>query len=464
MTSIISSGIGSGLDIAGIVQSLVAAEGQPVESRINRQEARAQAILSAYGSIKSTLSDLRDKLEQMKTLESFLARTAVSGNEDFFTVSAGSSALPASYSLEVVQLAQAQKLTSGTFTDADAVVGTGTLSLTIGGSISDIEIDSTNNTLSGIRDAINSAPDNPGVQATIVNADSGSYLILTAESTGAAETITVTQSGGDGGLSALEYDPGGGLTSLTETIAASDAQIRIDGFDIFSDNNTFTGAIDGVTITVQEESGGVAESLTITNDPDATKGLIADFVESYNALIDTFDALTAYDAEAEIAAPLLGDASIRGIRDQIRRELSLAVTSIEAPFSMLSDVGVEVQLDGKLQINDSQLSDVLAEDFQQVGELFSNTDGFAVRLFDQVDGFLNSDGIIEARSQGLEDQISGLGDERIELSERLSSLEARLFRRFIALDSLLAQLSSTSNFLTQQLDNLPGVSRPGDSG
>ncbi|MEM7432325.1 MAG: flagellar filament capping protein FliD [Pseudomonadota bacterium] len=464
MTSIISSGIGSGLDIAGIVQSLVAAEGQPVETRINQQEARAQSILSAYGSVKSILAELRDKLELMKSLDSFLSRTATSGNEDFFTVSAGSTALPASYALEVVQLAQAQKLTSGTFTDADAVVGTGTLTLTVGAVSSDIEIDSTNNTVSGIRDAINAAPDNPGVQATIVNADSGSYLILTAESTGAAQSITVTQSGGDGGLSALEYDPANSLTSLSETVAAADAQIRIDGFDIFSDTNTFVGAIDGVTITAVESSAGATESLSIANDPDAAKQLINDFVESYNTLIDTFDSLTAYDAEAETAAPLLGDASIRGIRDQIRRELSIAVTDLEAPFSMLSDVGVEVQLDGKLQVNDPKLSDVLGEDFQKLGELFSTTDGFAVRLYDQIEGFLNSDGIIEARTKGLEDQISGLDDERIELSERLSSLETRLFRRFNALDSLLAQLSSTSSFLTQQLDNLPGVSRSGSSG
>ena len=123
MASIVSTGIGSGLDIAGIVQSLVAAEGEPVEARISQQEARAQSKLSAFGSLKSALSDLRDKLDIMRNLDQFLARKAVSSNEDYFAVSAGTDALPASYSLEVVQLAQAQKLTSGAFTDADTVVG-----------------------------------------------------------------------------------------------------------------------------------------------------------------------------------------------------------------------------------------------------------------------------------------------------------------------------------------------------
>lgn len=460
MASIVSSGIGSGLDIVSIVQQLVAAEGEPVDSRITQQEARAQAKLSAFGSLKSALADLRDKLDIMKTLDEFLSRRAISGDEAAFTVTAGSTAQPSSYSVEVVQLAQAQKLTSGAFTDSDAVVGTGTLTIAMGASSADFEITAENNTLAGIRDTINSATNNPGVAATIVNADSGSYLILTAEETGAAQSMTITQTGGDGGLSALEYDPVGGLTALTESIVPQDAMIRIDGFDVMSESNNFAGAVEGVTISVLSETGGSTESLTVENDEAAARDLVEDFVESYNALITMFDGLTDFNAEFDVAAPLLGDATVRGIRDQIRRELSEAVTDIDAPFSVLRDVGLEIQLDGKMQINDDELSAILADDFVKFGQLFANTDGYAVRLFDLADGFLETDGIIEARTKGLTDKIEGFNDDREALNERLSSLETRLFRQFNALDSLLAQLSSTSNFLTQQLDNLPGFSRP----
>ena len=460
MASIVSTGIGSGLDISGIVQGLVQAEGQPVESRIVQQEARAQAKLSAFGSLKAVLADFRDKLDVMKTPEKFLTRKAVSGNEDSFTVSAGSTALPAKYSLEVVQLAQAQKLTSGAFADSDAVVGTGTLSIAVGAVSMDLEITTENQTLAGIRDAINSSNDNPGVAATIVNADAGSYLILTAEDTGVSNNITITQTGGDGGLSALEYDPANGLTSLNESIAAQDALVRIDGFDVMSETNTISGAVDGVTISLLAESGGSAESLTIENDETAARQLVDDFVDSYNELITTLDALTDFDAENEIAAPLIGDATIRGIRDQIRRELSSAVNDIDAPFSTLGEVGIAVQLDGSLEVDDAVLSNVLADEFFKFGQLFSNTDGFAVRLFDLADGFLKSDGIIETRTKGLETKMDSLVDDRDSLNERLSALETRLLRQFNALDSLLAQLSSTSNFLTQQLNNLPSVDRP----
>ncbi len=462
MPSIISSGIGSGLDIAGIVQQLVAAEGQPVATRLGQQEARAQAKLSAFGSLKSVLADLRDKLDTMKDAKQFLTRRASSSNEDVFTVTSDSEAVPARYSVEVVQLAQAQKLTSGAFADADAVVGTGTLTIQMGGVGTAIAIDSENNTLAGIRDAINSSQDNPGVAATIVNAESGSYLILTADKTGASNTITVTQSGGDGGLAALEYNPGVSA-ALSETIAAQDGQIRVDGFDVVSSNNSFAGAIEGVTITALQAATGT-ESLVVENDEEAVRTLVADFVESYNALIDTADNLTDYDPESNAAAPLVGDATVRSIRDQIRRELSTAVGDPGATYSLLSDVGVEVQLDGKLTINEEKLSGVLTDDFTQFGQLFAAEDGFATRLHGLVDGFLTTGGILEARTQGLEVTIEGIVERGEALNERLASLEARLLRQFNALDSLLGQLSTTSNFLSTQLNSLPGFTPPGANG
>jgi len=461
MASIVSTGIGSGLDIAGIVQSLVVAEGQPVELRIGQSEAKVQSKLSAFGSLKSALSDFRDKLDVMKSADEFLSRRAISANEDVFTSIAGSDALPARYDIEVVQLAQSQRLTSGAFADADAIVGTGSLEVSLGAATATIEITDENKTLSGIRDAINASIDNPGVSATIVNADSGSYIILTSDKTGLANAITVTQSGGDGGLAALEYDPGLGLNSLTESIAAQDALVRIDGLDVASTTNTIEGAIQGVTLDLLAGTQGSTEQLTIENDESAARSLVEDLVASYNALVNTLDLLTDYDAESESAAPLLGDSTVRGIRDQIRRELSTSVEDINAPFATLAEVGIETQLDGTLSVNESKLSEILGQDFAKFGQLFSTSDGFATRLYDLSDGFLKSDGIIETRSAGLQTQIDSLSDERDSLNERLASLETRLLRQFNALDSLLAQLNSTSNFLAQQLGNLPGVEQSG---
>ena len=459
MASIISSGIGSGLDISGLVQQLVAAEAKPVETRIGVQEARTQAKLSAFGSLKSVLSEFRDKLEIMKDLSGFLARKGSSADEEIFAVSVDEAAVAARYSVQVEQLARAHKLTSGAFANSDTVVGTGVLTVTVGSASFDIEITDDNSTLAGIRDAINSAGDNPCVAATIVNAEAGSYLILTADDTGSEQTITVTQTDGDGGLSTLEYDPQNGLTSLTETSAAQDAVVLIDGLQVVSAGNTVSAAIDGVTINLRQASPGEAVELQVENDDDAVRQTITEFVDSYNQIVDTFDKLTAFDATSKIGGPLLGDATIRGVREQIRREFSGVVESIDLPFSTLREVGIETQLDGKLAIVEEDLSAALADDFTRLGQLFANpTDGFATRLYGVVDGLLASDGIIDARTAGLNGQIEGFNDQREALSERLASLETRLLRQFNALDNLVGQLSVTSNFLTEQLANLPKIS------
>ncbi|MEX2257900.1 MAG: flagellar filament capping protein FliD [Woeseia sp.] len=459
MTSIISSGIGSGLDVAGLVQQLVTAEAKPVETRIGQQEARTQSKLSAFGSLKSALSEFRDKLEAMQNPQSFLARKGSSGNEELFGISVDESAVPARYSVEVLQLAEAQKLTSGAFANSDTVVGTGTLSMTIGASSFDVEITEENNTLGGIRNAINNAADNPGVAATIVNAEAGSYLIFTAADTGSEQTMTVTQAGGDGGLAALEYDPQSGLNALTEANAAQDALIRIDGFDVISASNTVSGAIDGVTINLLQSAAGEVADLEIENDEKFVRKSIDEFVESYNQLVETFDKLTAFDVESKIGGPLLGDSTIRGIQAQLRREFSEAVESLELPFSTLREIGIETQLDGKLAVLEEDLSAVLADDFTRLSQLFANpVDGYATRLYGLVDGILSSDGILDARTEGLNRQIDGFNEQREALGERLASLETRLLRQFNALDSLVSKLSSTSNFLTEQLANLPTFS------
>ena len=462
MASIVSSGIGSGLDITGIVQQLVAAEGAPVESRLARKEATAQAKLSAFGSIKSALSDFQSKSEAIKDLDKILVRSASSSDPEVFLATASTEAQPASYSLEVVQLARVQKLSSGAFADANTAVGTGTLTIEYDGSTVNLDITVGNESLDAIRDAINTSSNNPGVSASIVNAETGSYLILTGDATGDSKTIKVTQSGGDGGLAALEYDPGSGLNSLTESQAAQDALIRIDGLDVRSETNSFSDAVEGVTIDVVRSTEGGVETLTVNNDKDATSAAINDFVDSYNSLIDTYQSLTSYDQESNIAGALIGDSTLRGIVTEVRRQMSQAVTGATGSYSLLVDIGVELQVDGKLEVDSEKLTEALDNDFFQVGQLFSASDGFAVRAFDTAKSFLDSDGILEARTNGLNSTIEDIEEQRESLNDRLGSLEARLLRQYNALDGLLSELNNTSNFLNSQLQNLPGFTKPGD--
>lgn len=457
---IISPGVGSGLDINGLVTQLVAAEGQPAALRLSRQEARVQAELSAFGSFKSALSSFRDALEPLKELDKFQGRVTTTGDDTIFTASATSSSVPGSYSIEVRQLAQAHKLASDPFADADTVVGTGTLTLTVGDQAFAVEIDDSNNTLAGIRDAINGASSNTGVRATIVNGNDGSTLILSSVDTGVENSLVVTAAGGDGGLDGLVYDPAGTM-NLTELQAALDAEVIIDGFSVTSAGNSLTDAIEGVTLDLIAAQAGTTVELTVDYDRTNAKDLVNAFIESYNALVKRFSELTKFDPETKEKGALLGDSTLRAASSQIRREMSIAPAEINGAVGSLLDIGITIQLDGTLELDEGALTAQLDANFDDLGKLFSTEDGYAVRLDELLGRYLDDGGLIENRTDGLDERIEDIERQREALDRRLEAVEERLRAQFNALDTLVSQLNSTSAFLAQQLVNLPGATFQG---
>ena len=138
MATISSSGVGSGLDVAGLVKKLVEAEGAPKSLQLDKAEAKVQAKLSALGSLRSALATFRDSLTALKSASKFQGRAATLSVPDFLTASAGTTAVPGSYSVEVDRLASAHKLQSGDYLSADAIVGTGTLTIETGGETFDV--------------------------------------------------------------------------------------------------------------------------------------------------------------------------------------------------------------------------------------------------------------------------------------------------------------------------------------
>ena len=198
--------------------------------------------------------------------------------------------------------------------------------------------------------------------------------------------------------------------------------------------------------------------ITVGFDRAGARASIEALVDSYNAFVDAIDRLTSFDPETETAGPLLGDATVRNLTFQLRRELGESVTGLSGPFSSLVDLGITAEFDGKLAIDGAKLDAAFDEDFDAIGSLFTTADvGVAARLDALVDPYLSTGGLLDVRTDGLNTSIEDIGDRRASLDERLAAVEARLFDQFNALDTLLAQLQSTSNFLSQQLANLPGV-------
>ncbi|MFW5426290.1 MAG: flagellar filament capping protein FliD [Methylophagaceae bacterium] len=456
--AITAGGIGSGLDIESLVTQLVAAEGQPTSFRLDRKEASFQADLSAYGTLKAALSTFQTSVKALNDPESFQGRSATSSDTDLFTVSADTTAVAGSYDIEVTQLAEAAKLRSGDFTSGTEVVGTGTLDITLGSDTFQIVVDTDNQTLEGIRDAINAASDNPGVTASIINVDDGlggsvSRLILSSDKIGAANDISIAVTDDDldnadtSGLSQLA------TANLTSLQAAQDAIIFVDQQQVTRGDNTFSDVITGVSFTLKKADIGTTETLAIALDKASVKSKVTGFVESYNSLVETMNTLASYSSEGGASGPLVGDSVLRGVKSQIRQQMTSAISGLE--FSTLSEIGVTTDDTGKLKLDSSKFDEVLTSDFTAVSQLFASENGLANSLSGILEGYIDSSGILSARTEGLQNRIGSISDDRERLGLRLDALEKRYRAQFTAMDILVAQLQSTGNFLTSQLANLP---------
>lgn len=456
MESITSLGAGSGLDLAGLVDQLVAAERQSRQSRLVSSEARALSQLSAFGQIKGAASALEDGLEPLQDLSTYRGRVATTEDEDAFTVSAGASAATGSYSVEILSLATSQKLRTDAFTSATDSLGTGTLTISNSETSFAVVIGDDANSLADIRDAINSSSENKAVTAGIVNSVDGAHLVLTGSKTGEETAFSVAVSEGDGGLDSLAFTSGGGASAFSVVSAAADASLRIDGLEISSATNVVSSAIEGVSIDLLKAEEGRTVELTVDFDREAAKAQVEKFVSGYNNLLLTVGNQITFNAETFQSGPLFGDSAVRSLVSDAREVVNSASAGAFDSLRSLAQIGITTEVDGTLKIEESELQDALDSNFEEVGVLFAGEDGLAARLGGLLSGYLEPTGRLTTRTDSLESRIDDFSDQRDALERRMESFEARIRRQFTSLDTLLSELNNTSNFLSQQLDNLPG--------
>jgi flagellar hook-associated protein 2 len=466
-------GIGSGLDINSIVQGIVSAEGNAKTLLLANKGADIEAEISAFGGLKSILStSVAPPLSFLKTASNFESISLTSADTTVFTATASTgSVAPGVSGIKVVDLAEAHKLMTGdlpVFANEDAVVGTGVLTISVGASNFNVTIDSSNETMAGIRNAINNATDNTGVSATIINVDDGiggieAKLVLSSDNTGTANAITVTVDDDDltdadnSGLSVFDS-----ATQLTTLNAAVDAIIEVDGQTVTSSSNTIVDAIDGVTITALKEDVGVYD-LTVSTNTAIIKSNIELFVTNYSSLITYMNTVTAFDADAGTVGVLLGDSTIRSLSNQIRTKINETVTGISGQYTTLVDLGITSNADGTMKIDAAKLDTALTTNMDDVAELFSSTNGVATKLDSIVNEYTKLDGLLDTKTLGLNNSIDDINDDLADLDLSLTALEDRLFAQFSALDILMTQLNSTSSFLTQQFDAIKNITSFGNN-
>ena len=389
--SLATPGVGSGLDITSIVNKLMTVESRPLTA-LSAKEASFQAKISAYGSLKGGLAALQSALtglidaRNMKTVKASIVDSTLA------TVSAQSTAIPGSYSMKVSQLAQAHKVSSTGFTSTTSTVGSGSLTFTFGtyaagtftanaeAAAKSVTIGTGQNTLAGIRDAVNAA--GIGVTATIVNdgSASGNRLVFTSSATGAANSLKVTVADSDTtngdamGLSQLAYDPAGTVgngKNLAETVVAQNALLVIDGISVTKASNVIADAIQGVSINLTKADPAVTTTLTVSSDTSGIAKSVQDFVKAYNDLTASIATATKYDTVNKKAAILTGDSAPRIIQSQLRAIVTGSLTGSGLTLTTLSQVGVSFKVDGTLSLDTAKLNAAITGDPSGVGRLFA---------------------------------------------------------------------------------------------
>src|SRR5688500_879622 len=288
---------GSQIDVQSLVSQLVAAERKPLDDQVARAASRVTTQISATSALLGALSTFQTSLNNLKTTTAFSARTTSSTDPTILTASATTSAVPGRYDVVVDRLASAHQISSDAFPSGGTqVVGTGSVTVSLGATSFNVNIDATNNTLAGIRDAINVASGNPGVTATLITAADGAHLVLTSSKTGASNPIQVTQSGGDGGLSALEYT-NLNQANYTQLRAAQDSRVFVAGtYEATSSTNVIEGVIEGVSLSLVSAAPATTVTIDVSYDKTAAKEKINAFVSAYNTLRSMLTRLGGYDA------------------------------------------------------------------------------------------------------------------------------------------------------------------------
>lgn len=476
MASVSSLGIGANLDLSGLLTSLTTAESQPLVM-LQKQQISYTAKLSAYGTLQGALSTLQAAAAKLSDANLFQGVKATSSNTDVLTAAASAMGASGTYAVNVTQLAAAQSLAAAGVANAKAAVGKGTVTIdfgTISGGTLDaatgtysgasfspdaartaksIVIDDSNNSLEGLRDAINKSAD-IGVTAAIVN-DGGASpyrLVLTSKDTGVASSMRISVAG-DASLQGLLNHDASGAQALQQTSAAANAMLTVGGLPVTSKTNTVTDAAPGVTMTLAKAG---ASTLTVSRDTSAVEAAITSFVTAYNSLQATAGQLTQYDKEKQAGAALVGDSTLRTIQTRLRAALN---TPQAGELKVLSRVGVSFQKDGTLAFDAAKLKTAFADNKAGVAELFAGTGtagttGIGKQVSSLLDTFTSKDGMLSAATTGVKTTLKSLDDQYTATASRVEATVARYKAQFTQLDLLVSRMTSTASYLTQQFANM----------
>jgi len=434
-------GIVSGLDTTAIINGVIGTMRRPITA-MEITKGGLQAKQTAYREFNTLLTTLETTLEGLDTPGEFGAYTTTSSQETQVTGTAGVGAIAGAYSLEVTALAEGSLETSNGFSAASQVIGDGTMSVTVGTTVTAITVDtaSLNNTPTLLAGYIN---DNVlGAFAYVVDtgvAGANQFrLMVGAEETGTANAVSSTFS---------QTGVGAGL-SFTQSNAAVDASMVFGGLTIVKSENVVSDVIPGVSLELLAPTTGTA-TVTVGTDATAIGDNVDTFVTAYNAVMDFIIAQRATDET--LAGPLSGDSTLRTIERRLATVMGTGFAT--GQVSGLNEIGIGTDEAGRLVFDRTEFETGLGDHFSDVMTMVSGPTGLFVGMRDVADQVTDpTTGLIDPRIDGLDTEIDGMTEDIARQEAFLTAYEARLRAQFTQLELIMSEYQATESFLDQQIE------------
>lgn len=453
------SGLGSGIDFTTIRDAILASRSRPI-TQLQTKSNTYSSRVSALKQLNTSLAALTSAAEALSNKGIGSSRNVSATDSSILTASGTSAAALGSFDVSVTRLAtsltQASKSYSST-TSAILAGGatTATFELRKGGAATGtaITINSTNNTLEGLRNAINNA--NAGVNATIVDISGDgtqNQLVLSSTETGASgriELVETTSTGTGAGLTIRNLNPSDGDFSKL------DATLSINGLAVTRSSNTVSDAVTGITLNLKKAG---STSVQVNNSSEI-KGKLEAFIAAYNSVQDFISGQYKLDAKGKPTGILVGDSTLTSVNQQLREVVNSKSSNNGGVFTSLADIGVGRNDKGHLTLDSAVFTDKISDSFNDVKALFvgkeTNQTGLANNLHTISSGLSDSvTGTVQTAIKGYEDSIKNISDSITTKLEYINNLRDSLTRQFAAADAAIGQLNGQNTALTNLLKTL----------
>ena len=440
-------GLGSGLDVNSIVSQLMVIEQQPLV-RLDQKEAAAQAEISSYGLLKSSLSSLQSSLDKLKDSDTYRATKSTSSDTDVLTITSDAGVVTSTYDVEVNRLAQHHKLGSSEFASSATFGGAAgdELILTVGTDSFTLDL-SSGMTLSEIQEAINDESNETDVVAGLITGDSGNQtLVLTAKDEGYDNRVQLSFGGtidsSTFNFSMLNKDDNDQVLASENEL---DSSITVDGIAVTRSSNSIDDAVDGLTFNLKAVG---SSTVSTSSDNSVAVAAVKGFVDAYNSLRTQLDQISSTASSSVI----------RGVESQLRNVLNNELSGL-GEYSYISELGVTTNSDtGKLEFDSEMLTDAMNEYPDSVRSFFTDENSsFSEQMDTMLGKYLESGGIMDSIIDGANSKVDSIERNRESLERRIAATEARYLKEYSALDTLMASMTATSNYLTTQLSSLSNL-------